>query len=135
MRGRHVDHERVVHLANQFLAGLGGIDCSGLNLWRAQQEHVYFSLLFRFERLWDFWLTFFHKQLPVLSGSEKTYGANQMLKWAVIFLVIALVAAIFGFGFVAGAAAGIAKILFFLFIVVAAIMFILGATVFRAITH
>jgi len=58
-----------------------------------------------------------------------------MLKWAVMFLVIALVAAIFGFGFVAGAAAGIAKILFFLFLVVAAIMFILGATVFRAITH
>ena len=58
-----------------------------------------------------------------------------MLKWAATFLVIALVAAIFGFGFVAGAAAGIAKILFFLFIVVALLMFILGMTVFKAITH
>ena len=41
-----------------------------------------------------------------------------MLRWALIFFVIALVAALFGFGGVAGASAGIAKILFFIFLVV-----------------
>jgi len=41
-----------------------------------------------------------------------------MLRWAVIFLVIALVAALFGFTGIAAAAAGIAKFLFFLFLVI-----------------
>ena len=40
-----------------------------------------------------------------------------MLGWALIFLVLALVAAAFGFRGVAGAATGIAKALFFLFLV------------------
>jgi uncharacterized membrane protein YtjA (UPF0391 family) len=35
-----------------------------------------------------------------------------MLYWSVMFLVIALVAALFGFGGIAASAAGIAKILF-----------------------
>lgn len=41
-----------------------------------------------------------------------------MLKWAAIFLVIALAAALFGFTGIASAAAGIAKFLFFLFLVI-----------------
>jgi uncharacterized membrane protein YtjA (UPF0391 family) len=40
-----------------------------------------------------------------------------MLYWAFMFLVIAIMAAIFGFGIAASAAAGIAKILFFLFLI------------------
>jgi uncharacterized membrane protein YtjA (UPF0391 family) len=40
-----------------------------------------------------------------------------MLKWAVIFLIIALVAALFGFTDIASASAGIAKILFAIFLV------------------
>ncbi|WP_425093486.1 DUF1328 domain-containing protein [Tropicimonas sp. S265A] len=39
-----------------------------------------------------------------------------MLGWAITFLVIALVAALFGFGGIASASAGIAQILFFVFI-------------------
>lgn len=39
-----------------------------------------------------------------------------MLGWALTFLVIALVAALFGFGGIASASAGIAQILFFIFI-------------------
>jgi uncharacterized membrane protein YtjA (UPF0391 family) len=39
-----------------------------------------------------------------------------MLGWAVTFLVIALVAAVFGFGGIASASAGIAQILFFVFV-------------------
>ncbi len=41
-----------------------------------------------------------------------------MLKWALIFLVLGLIAGALGFGGVAGAFVGIAKILFFLFVVV-----------------
>lgn len=39
-----------------------------------------------------------------------------MLGWALTFLVIALIAAAFGFGGIAGTSAGIAQILFFIFI-------------------
>ncbi len=40
-----------------------------------------------------------------------------MLSWSVTFFVISLVAAVFGFGGIAGSAVGIAKILFFAFLV------------------
>ncbi len=39
-----------------------------------------------------------------------------MLYWTAIFLVVALIAAVFGFGGIASASAGIAQILFFIFI-------------------
>ena len=41
-----------------------------------------------------------------------------MLSWALVFLVVALIAAVLGFGDIAGAATGIAKILFFVFLVI-----------------
>jgi uncharacterized membrane protein YtjA (UPF0391 family) len=50
-----------------------------------------------------------------------------MIKWALIFLVIALVAALFGFTGIAVAAAGIAKFLFGLFLLLCLVFFILGA--------
>jgi uncharacterized membrane protein YtjA (UPF0391 family) len=40
-----------------------------------------------------------------------------MLGWAATFLVIAIIAAVFGFGGIATGAAAIAKVLFFVFIV------------------
>lgn len=40
-----------------------------------------------------------------------------MLTWVVIFLIIAIVAAIFGFGGIVEAAVDIAKFIFFIFIV------------------
>jgi len=52
-----------------------------------------------------------------------------MLNYAVIFLVIALVAAVFGFGGIYVAAAGIAKILFFLFLVLFLVSLIMGRRV------
>ena len=39
-----------------------------------------------------------------------------MLSWALTFFVIAIIAAVFGFGGIAASAAGIAKVLFFLFL-------------------
>ncbi len=40
-----------------------------------------------------------------------------MLRWAVIFFIVAIIAALFGFTGIAVASAGIAKIIFTLFIV------------------
>jgi uncharacterized membrane protein YtjA (UPF0391 family) len=53
---------------------------------------------------------------------------NDMIKWAIIFAVIALVAGALGFGGIAGGAMGIAKFLFFAAIIIAAIFLILGLT-------
>jgi uncharacterized membrane protein YtjA (UPF0391 family) len=44
-------------------------------------------------------------------------GDNNMLYYALVFLLISILAAIFGFGGIAIASAGVAKILFFIFIV------------------
>lgn len=49
-----------------------------------------------------------------------------MLTWAVIFLVIAIIAALFGFRDVEGVAIQIAKILFFVFIILFIISLIFG---------
>jgi uncharacterized membrane protein YtjA (UPF0391 family) len=52
-----------------------------------------------------------------------------MLSWALMFFVVALLAAILGFGALAGAAAMIAKFLFFAFLVLFIISLIFGRRV------
>ena len=49
-----------------------------------------------------------------------------MLHYALVFLVIALIAAVFGFGGIASGAMGFAKILFFVFVVMAIVTCVLG---------
>ncbi|HKU97380.1 MAG TPA: DUF1328 domain-containing protein [Vineibacter sp.] len=49
-----------------------------------------------------------------------------MLRWAVVFFVIALVAALFGFGGIAAAATDIARILFIIFLVLFIISLVMG---------
>jgi uncharacterized membrane protein YtjA (UPF0391 family) len=44
-------------------------------------------------------------------------GEDPMLGWALTFLVVALIAAVLGFTTIAGAAMGVAKILFYVFLV------------------
>lgn len=53
-------------------------------------------------------------------------GGKDMLGWSLTFLVLALLAALFGFGGIAAASAGIAKILFIVFLVL-----FLGSLLFR----
>jgi uncharacterized membrane protein YtjA (UPF0391 family) len=60
--------------------------------------------------------------IPLENEEVKT-----MLGWAATFLIIALIAAVLGFGGIAAAAAGIAKFLFFLFLVMCVIFFVLGS--------
>jgi uncharacterized membrane protein YtjA (UPF0391 family) len=50
---------------------------------------------------------------PDLSESED----SMMLRWALIFFVVALLAAVLGFTGIAIAAAGVAKILFYIFVI------------------
>lgn len=50
-----------------------------------------------------------------------------MLGWAITFLVIALIAALFGFGGIASASAGIAQIIFFVFIALFVVALIVRA--------
>lgn len=57
-----------------------------------------------------------------------------MIKWAIIFAVIALVLAVLGFGGLAGAAIEIAKILFWLAVVIAVALFVLGLTIYKKVT-
>jgi uncharacterized membrane protein YtjA (UPF0391 family) len=49
-----------------------------------------------------------------------------MLNYAVAFFVIALIAAVFGFGGIAASAVGIGKILFLVFAVLAVASFLVG---------
>lgn len=49
-----------------------------------------------------------------------------MLYWALIFFIVAIVAAIFGFGGVASAAVGIAKLLFWIFLIIFLVTLIMG---------
>ncbi len=49
-----------------------------------------------------------------------------MLNYAVIFLLVALIAAVLGFGVIAGTAASIAKILFLVFLVLFVVSLVTG---------
>jgi uncharacterized membrane protein YtjA (UPF0391 family) len=50
-----------------------------------------------------------------------------MLGWAIAFFILAIVAAVLGFGGIAGASAGIAKILFFVFLALLVLSFVVRA--------
>ena len=54
-----------------------------------------------------------------------------MLYWAVVFLIIALVAGVLGFGGIAGASVGIARILFGIFLVLFLVSLIMGRGLIR----
>lgn len=60
-------------------------------------------------------------------------GDDNMLKWALIFAIISLVAGVLGFTGIAAGAASIAKVLFFIFVVLFVLFLVLGVTVFKAV--
>jgi uncharacterized membrane protein YtjA (UPF0391 family) len=55
-----------------------------------------------------------------------------ILKWALIFFLISVVAGVFGFTGVSAASADIARVLFYIFGLIFLILLILGFTIFRA---
>lgn len=57
-----------------------------------------------------------------------------MFKWALIFAVLALAAALLGFGGMAGTFAGIAKILFFIGLALVVLFIVLGVAAGKKIS-
>lgn len=49
-----------------------------------------------------------------------------MVRWAILFFIIALVAAVFGFGGIAGEAAWIGKVLLVVFLILVVVSMIFG---------
>ena len=63
--------------------------------------------------------------VPEPRQTEALVNFGNLLHWAVVFLVIAIIAAVLGFGGIAGFAVEIAKIIFF----VAIVLFLISAVV------
>jgi len=55
-----------------------------------------------------------------------------ILKWALIFFIISVVAAVFGFTGISAASADVARVLFYVFLVIFVLLLLLGLTIFRA---
>ena len=55
-----------------------------------------------------------------------------ILKWALIMLVVSLIAALFGFTNLAAASADVARLLFYIFAVIFLVLLVLGLTIFRS---
>jgi uncharacterized membrane protein YtjA (UPF0391 family) len=60
------------------------------------------------------------------TAPPSTRGDSAVLHYAIVFLVIALIAAVLGFGGIAGSAVGIAKILFVVFLVLFFVSLLMG---------
>jgi uncharacterized membrane protein YtjA (UPF0391 family) len=56
-----------------------------------------------------------------------------LLRWALVFLVVSLIAALFGFGGIAEGSADIARVLFFIFLAICIVLFVLGAMAYRTV--
>jgi uncharacterized membrane protein YtjA (UPF0391 family) len=54
-----------------------------------------------------------------------------LLKWALVFFLISVVAGILGFTGISAASADVARILFYIFVVIFLVLLILGLTIFR----
>lgn len=61
------------------------------------------------------------KEVKIVNQEEEI-----MLQYAVVFFVIALIAALLGFGGIAAGAAEIAKILFFIFLLLFVVSLVMG---------
>lgn len=70
--------------------------------------------------------------LPVIGTNNVKDFTMSILKWALIFFLISVVAGVFGFTGLSAASADIARVLFYIFGVIFLILLILGFTIFRA---
>jgi uncharacterized membrane protein YtjA (UPF0391 family) len=98
------------------------IAASGLTRNRNTKDHV----LRLFPKPRKQWML-----VAVVQVAANQCQEDNMLRWALAFFVIAIIAAIFGFAGIAVAAAGIAKLLFFVFLVLFLVT-LLGGLVRRA---
>jgi uncharacterized membrane protein YtjA (UPF0391 family) len=71
---------------------------------------------------------------PRLRAPKKETIMSTMLKWAILFFVISLIAGLFGFAGISQGAADISRILFFVFLAICVVLFLLGLTVYKSVT-
>jgi uncharacterized membrane protein YtjA (UPF0391 family) len=57
--------------------------------------------------------------------------AMTLLKWALIFFLVSIVAGVFGFTGISAASADVARFLFYVFVVIFLVLLVLGLTIFR----
>jgi uncharacterized membrane protein YtjA (UPF0391 family) len=69
--------------------------------------------------------------LPSLGQRDGWERAMTLLKWALVFFLISVVAGILGFTGISVATADIARFLFYVFVVIFLVLLILGLTIFR----
>ena len=60
---------------------------------------------------------------------------STILRWALIMFVVSLVAALFGFTDLSAASADVARVLFYVFLVIFAVLLVLGLTIFRSVSR
>jgi uncharacterized membrane protein YtjA (UPF0391 family) len=60
---------------------------------------------------------------------------STILKWALIMFLVSLVAALFGFTDLSAASADVARVLFYVFLVIFVVLLVLGLTIFRAVSR
>jgi uncharacterized membrane protein YtjA (UPF0391 family) len=56
---------------------------------------------------------------------------TDMLRWALIFAIIAVIAGLFGFTGIEAGAAEVSRVLFFLFVGLVVVFLVLGVSIFR----
>jgi uncharacterized membrane protein YtjA (UPF0391 family) len=54
-----------------------------------------------------------------------------LLRWALLFFIISIVAGLLGFTGISAASADVARILFYIFVVIFLVLLVLGLTIFR----
>jgi uncharacterized membrane protein YtjA (UPF0391 family) len=67
-------------------------------------------------------------RLPATEGLQSFFGEGGvlMLRWAILFLIVAIIAGVFGFGGISVAATDIARLLFVVFLVLFVIALVAG---------
>jgi uncharacterized membrane protein YtjA (UPF0391 family) len=72
------------------------------------------------------------RRYAVVASAKRWSGPMTILKWALIFFLVSIVAGILGFTGISAASADVARFLFYVFVVIFLVLLILGLTIFRA---
>jgi uncharacterized membrane protein YtjA (UPF0391 family) len=73
----------------------------------------------------------FRFRTAACGGATWERQAMTLLKWALIFFLVSIVAGILGFTGISAASADVARFLFYVFVVIFLVLLILGLTIFR----
>ena len=69
--------------------------------------------------------------VAAIAAREPEESTVTLLKWALIFFLVSIVAGILGFTGISAASADVARFLFYIFVVIFLVLLILGLTIFR----